>query len=220
MSAKNTGNIFLQLTIPLFSLLVICSFTVQKTSSFVFLNGFHTDALNAIFLFITFLGDGLFPVLLTVLFFLLQQKALAAKILFSFLASGLLAQLLKVFFHAPRPKALFANRHLPYQYFIDGVTHSGMNSFPSGHTTTAFALATTLALNTSCKYRCGIFFILASLTLYSRIYLGQHFVEDTAAGLFIGTGVAFFCSWLAGRLRFPINNKSATAVDKSMRVEL
>jgi membrane-associated phospholipid phosphatase len=220
MTARNTGSTFLQLTIPLFILLVVCSLAVQKTNSFIFLNSFHSDQLNLVFRCISFLGDGLFPLILAILFFLLQQKMLAAKILFSFLASGILAQVLKAFFHAPRPKALFDSMHLPYQYFIDGVTHSGMNSFPSGHTTTVFALATTLACNTSCRYRCAIFFILATLTLYSRIYLGQHFVEDTAAGLFIGTGVAFFGEWLAGRLRFPISNRSVTAADKSMRIEL
>jgi membrane-associated phospholipid phosphatase len=181
-----------------------------KTSSFVALNFYHTDVLNRVFMAITFLGDGIFPLIVAVIAFFWKKNDLAIKILFSFLASGLIAQVLKALFHAPRPKAFFSMMHYPYQNFIEGVTHSGMNSFPSGHTTTVFALAATLAFNSSCKYRCLIYFILATLTLYSRIYLGQHFMEDTAAGLFIGISIALLGEWLAKRihLRMPARKRN------------
>lgn len=199
MTANHTGRTFLALSIPLFVLLFAGSIAFSKSTSFVFLNSFHTDALTRFFRGCTFLGDGLFPLLVAILLLFLQRKKLAAKILFSFVVSGLAAQLLKALFHAPRPMAFFQQMRLPYSKFIEGVTHSGMNSFPSGHTTTVFALAATLAFNSSCKYRCAGFFILATLALYSRIYLGQHFLEDTAAGMFLGIGVAGFGEWVFHR---------------------
>lgn len=204
MSAKNTGSRFLQLTIPLFSILFGASLLFTKTESFVALNTIHSEVLNRVFITITFMGDGLFPLLVTVIALMLKKYDLGIKVFISFLASGLTAQLLKSIFHAPRPMALLTSIHYHYPYFINGITHSGLNSFPSGHTTTVFALAATLAFNTSCKYRCIIYFTLATLTLYSRIYLGQHFLEDTAAGLFIGTAIAFLGEALYKRFNFKV----------------
>ncbi len=59
-------------------------------------------------------------------------------------------------------------------------------SFPSGHTTASFSLATTLALNMP---RFSILvYTLASIIAISRIYLGVHYPTDVTAGLIIGIG--------------------------------
>ncbi|MBS1563115.1 MAG: phosphatase PAP2 family protein, partial [Bacteroidetes bacterium] len=61
------------------------------------------------------------------------------------------------------------------------------NSFPSGHTTSAFALATILALHAT-KKGWGVFFLLLAVGVaYSRIYLGQHFLPDVTMGAILGT---------------------------------
>jgi len=61
------------------------------------------------------------------------------------------------------------------------------NSFPSGHTTSAFALATVLVLIFR-KQKIAIPCLIgATLVAYSRIYLAQHFLQDTIAGALIGT---------------------------------
>jgi membrane-associated phospholipid phosphatase len=60
------------------------------------------------------------------------------------------------------------------------------NSFPSGHTTTIFAAAVMISL-CSQKTTVAIFsLIIAVLVGYSRVYLGQHFIEDVCAGSFLG----------------------------------
>lgn len=57
-------------------------------------------------------------------------------------------------------------------------------SFPSGHTTASFSLATTIALNMP---RLGLFvFVMAMLIGISRIYLGVHYPTDVAAGIILG----------------------------------
>lgn len=67
-------------------------------------------------------------------------------------------------------------------------------SFPSGHTTSAFAAATAFALFYP---RLGIPALLfAALMAFSRLYLFVHFPTDVAAGAVIGA----LCAWAAVRI--------------------
>lgn len=59
-------------------------------------------------------------------------------------------------------------------------------SFPSGHTTASFSLATTIAINM--PRLSLIVFVLAMIIGISRIYLGVHYPTDVAAGIIIGVG--------------------------------
>lgn len=60
------------------------------------------------------------------------------------------------------------------------------HSFPSGHTSATFAIATTVALNIP-KLSIIVFGI-ASLIGISRIYLGVHYPTDVVAGMILGIG--------------------------------
>jgi membrane-associated phospholipid phosphatase len=157
----------------------------SKLDGFFRLNGLHKHWLDTAFTGITFLGDGLFSLLVVVLLLFGRRFRLAMQVLAAFLLSGIAAQVLKFLFHAPRPMAVIAPADYPY--FITGVTHAGLNSFPSGHATSMFALATVLALSFAKKTPQIIFLLMALLVGYSRIYLGQHFPEDIIAGASLGT---------------------------------
>jgi membrane-associated phospholipid phosphatase len=63
------------------------------------------------------------------------------------------------------------------------------HSFPSGHTCAAFSLFTFLSLLASARYQpLGLlFFILAALVGYTRMYLAAHFFADVYAGSILGT---------------------------------
>lgn len=169
-------------------------FFAGKAASFVDLNPYHRTTLDAIFQWITFLGDGVFSVIVIVLFLLRRRWAKATQVLAAFLLSGLLAQLLKRAFSMPRPKEFFAPG--VYPYFIEKVTRHGFASFPSGHTTTIFALTTMLALFSSNQQHKVAYLLAAVVVGYSRIYLGNHFLEDVLAGSIIGTVVAVLVHWL------------------------
>lgn len=57
-------------------------------------------------------------------------------------------------------------------------------SFPSGHTTASFSMATTIAVNM--PRLTLIVFLLALIIGMSRIYLGVHYPTDVAAGIIFG----------------------------------
>lgn len=69
--------------------------------------------------------------------------------------------------------------------------HTGPLSFPSGHTSTAFATATSLTLATKKWYVAVPAYAWASGVAYSRMYLGVHYPSDLLGGMVIGIGTGF-----------------------------
>lgn len=157
------------------------------------LNTIHTLYLDSFFQNYTLLGDGVFSIAVFVILLLVGRIPVAIQVITGYLFSGIIAQALKRAFHAPRPHAIISNAE--YHHFIEGVTNTGMNSFPSGHTTSVFALATILALNTTDKRFSLTYLIAAIVTGYSRIYLGQHFLADVVAGILVGTLSGLVVYW-------------------------
>jgi membrane-associated phospholipid phosphatase len=182
--------------ILLLSLLAVCGICLAVFSSidlFFRLNTFHTLYLDIFFQNYTLLGDGVFSIAIFLILLLANKIPLALQVITGYLFSGIVSQIIKHLVHAPRPHAIIDNA--AYPYFIEGVTLSGMNSFPSGHTTSVFALAVLLALNTTDKRISLIYLITAIITGYSRIYLGQHFLADVTTGALIGTLSALAVYW-------------------------
>jgi len=71
------------------------------------------------------------------------------------------------------------------------------NSFPSGHTVTAFSAAVVLSYVSVNKRYGFIFLLLAIGVAYSRMYLSQHFFEDVTAGSILGTfSTIMWVTWL------------------------
>lgn len=83
----------------------------------------------------------------------------------------------------------------------DGQHKHSNSSFPSSHAANAFALAWILGV----RWRRGIpvFFALALLIAFSRMYLNRHFLSDVVAGALIGA----ICAWAAARW-LPIRRRS------------
>ena len=81
---------------------------------------------------------------------------------------------------------------------IDPQTSFNSPAFPSGHTSGAFALATSLSISFPKWYVITPSFIWASAIGYSRIHLGVHYPSDVLAGAIIGSGTALL-SYLINR---------------------
>jgi membrane-associated phospholipid phosphatase len=182
------GVLLIVLTISGISLAVFSNKTI-----FFGLNSIHTLYLDTFFQNYTLLGDGVFSIAIFLILLLAERSALAMQVITAYLFSGIISQVLKRAFHAPRPHAIISNAGYPW--FIEGITNTGMTSFPSGHTTSVFALATILALNTTDKRFSIIYLVTAVITGYSRIYLGQHFLADVTAGVLIGALSGLLVYW-------------------------
>jgi membrane-associated phospholipid phosphatase len=176
--------------------LSICSlylFIFPPKEIFVQLNTIHTLYLDAFFLNYTILGDGVVSIAIFLVLLLMERTTMAIQVIITYLFSGLLVRVMKHIIVSPRPHAVFDDG--TYHYFIEGVTYSGQNSFPSGHTTSAFALAVLLSLHDTKRARQISYLFLAIITGYSRIYLGQHFLIDVTAGALLGVLSALVVYW-------------------------
>lgn len=85
---------------------------------------------------------------------------------------------------------LLLNRERPYN-ILEHLHTFGIElrdySFPSGHTTASFSLATTIALNIPGLSL--LVFFLALIIGLSRVYLGVHYPTDVVAGIMLGLAV-------------------------------
>ncbi|MFZ9207839.1 MAG: phosphatase PAP2 family protein [Sediminibacterium sp.] len=120
----------------------------------------------------------------------LKQKAVytAAAILLNTASTTLLKNVVK--------------RERPYNTFT-GIFPDKIESdfaFPSGHTSSAFATVTSLAISTKKWYVAVPAFAWSASVGYSRMYLGQHYPSDVIMGAIVGTSSAIICHWASKQL--------------------
>jgi membrane-associated phospholipid phosphatase len=100
-------------------------------------------------------------------------------------------------------------RERPYNTHsdIEKLTSGGGPSFPSGHTSIAFATATSLSIAFPHWYVAAPAFLWAGAIGYSRMHLGVHYPSDVLVGALIGSGAAvlsfYMNRWMNSRLQQP-----------------
>jgi len=157
----------------------------NKAVIHLFINQFHTSYLDIFFKYFTHLADGIFVFFVGLFIFIINRKK-SAYVLLSFGISSAIAQILKKVFYSEhiRPSIFFSD--LNNLYIVPGIDIYGYFSFPSGHATSAFCIATCLTLSGSNKATHILLFLYALLAAYSRMYLSQHFLVDVVVGSIIG----------------------------------
>ncbi|MDO8427487.1 MAG: glycosyltransferase family 39 protein [Deltaproteobacteria bacterium] len=149
------------------------------------------QAFVAIARLFSFIGNGGFLIAVCAALYILgfSSKGLSLKNAgkegaLSLILSGAVVHVLKAAFERPRighgADAVVRLLENPSLFDLTG----SLNSFPSGHTAAAFAVAYAL----SRRYpRLSIFFYLtAALIGAGRVYLGSHYPTDVLAGAFVG----------------------------------
>ncbi|MCW3090330.1 MAG: phosphatase family protein [Ferruginibacter sp.] len=100
---------------------------------------------------------------------------------------------LKAAFNRTRPSDEY-----PGQVFV--LTTSNGHSFPSGHTSLAFATATSFTLTYKKWYIAVPAYLWAGCVGYSRMYLGKHYPSDVLGGAITGAGSSLLSHWISKKL--------------------
>jgi membrane-associated phospholipid phosphatase len=165
----------------------------DKVTVFYFVNAHYNTFFDQLFYYITALGNGWTYALL-----LLAMLWVSYRFVFMFfsalLIKTIIVQSMKhlIFPHILRPHLFIEN--FSGLHTVNGVEILNYYSFPSGHSASIFCIAVLLSLIIRKNTWTVLFVILAILTGYSRMYLGQHFSVDVYAGSLIGILTAYF-SW-------------------------
>ena len=186
--------------------LVLC---IPKGELILFVNDHRHPFMDVFFRYFTHLGNATLCVVLFVVF-LFIKFAHAIRILLMTVIQALLVYLFKHlwFNNLPRPKVYFSG--IVELNFIEGVDIHGYDTFPSGHTVTAFALAMLLSVIYQRQmYASFLLFMMATLVAFSRVYLMQHFFVDVYIGAILGV----LASLLTYKLLEPFN-KQNRGIDK------
>ncbi len=178
---------FTTLTVGLIIILAYPLLFFPKGELVLLINKYHHPAADLFFKYFTHVGDGavLAVLLILLLFYSFKLSIITAL---SIVFQSLLVSVFKrwLFHGLPRPTA-FLGDEITWHY-VEGVNVHGSNTFPSGHTATAFALFALLVVvfNNRGYVFSILFFLLAFLVGLSRMYLLQHFMVDVYFGAIFG----------------------------------
>lgn len=152
--------------------------------------------LDRFWLLVTYTGDGWGQAITIVILSLINRtRKLGLLCLASWLSSGAVRLIIVQLIRRERPSNYaFANPLEPIY---------GSTSFPSGHTTTSFAIAAALMFyvrGTKFAWLGWVAMVWASLVAISRIVVGIHYPVDVVAGAALGIGAAALCAeWFTKR---------------------
>jgi undecaprenyl-diphosphatase len=169
--------------------------TAIDQSLFLFINHLpHNVAFDAIAQGLSGIGQwgGIWFVLAALLFF--REEKRDHWFFLPFVISGLLGSILSEIFI----KFLVARPRPVLEMGAIILTNPGSYSFPSTHTTLAFAMAYILSREEP-KAR-PWFYTLAVLISFSRIYLGVHYPIDVLCGAVLGFAIGWVSFWVSRKI--------------------
>jgi len=189
------------MVIPYLVILVIClviKLTFTRPEIYFAVNGLNSPAADFLAPYITDLGNGWMTVCIALILLLFSYRK-ALIVASSYAITSLFAQIIKYIFDLPRPQLYFGDK-IKHAHFVKGVYILSFNSFPSGHTVSAFTLAVIFTYWCRNKAWGPVFLLIAVLVGYSRMYLSEHFFEDVVAGSVIGFVLTvIWLRWLDNR---------------------
>ncbi len=203
------NRIFITLSLILIAVLGLALLYIPKGELHLLLCGGHTPARDIFYRYYTQVAEW-FPYVLCVALLLFSRIGDGVLATAGLALSALTTQIFKHLINAPRPLTWFAVNMPDVQLpLVEGVQMNYWFSFPSGHTTSFFALFYALSIIVASRSNQSnqntlnskimstmvqaLFFFMAALGGYSRIYLSQHFAADVFAGMIIGIGITLVC---------------------------
>lgn len=205
-----TNTIFFLSFLILWLITFIALAQAEHGAFLLWLNSHANSFLDFVFRWLTHIGDGLFAVFLILVLLFFYRIRYGIGLLLAFASSGILSQLAKRTIAAPRPRSYFLD--FESLNLIPGLYYSSSFSFPSGHTATAFAVFTFLALLTRNKALQVFYLLLAALIGISRVYLLQHFLVDVVTGALLGVVCGLASYFVVVKIEKPYINRSGLEI--------
>ncbi len=143
---------------------------------------------------LTDLGSEVAEAVIAAMIYFLSKpnRKLAVGIVTAIVVSNIMVFVLDSVYFRPRPYQVLGNAYLP-------VGRDESSSFPSGHSTRAFAIASVFTVLKGRKY--AAVFVIAGGIALSRILVGVHFPFDIMGGAFLGITLGLLAVFLADSLR-------------------
>ncbi|HEX3027232.1 MAG TPA: phosphatase PAP2 family protein [Clostridia bacterium] len=178
---------YLVVSLAIFSLLAISLIwkTGQRIDVWVFQyinnRGHRPPWLDGLMLGLTQIGNGVFAYLVAFVLYLRVKHLLAYELIFGNLTLWLTVELIKILIRRSRPYSMLDKTR------VVGNRERG-TSFPSGHTSQAFFMASLFAH----YYYTGfcLTFLLYAIALFvgiTRMYVGMHYPRDVLGGVILGS---------------------------------
>ena len=199
------------------------SFLSFDLSVFQWIQGIQNDFLDAVLVGITTLGNAgaIFIVLGLGLFITKKYRKAGFAVIVALLVMLICNDLfLKEFFARPRPFNLFDSDPQKYAewgrayIYPELVNKPSSYSFPSGHTSSAFAAAIALLWQNR-KWGVPVT-IFAALMGFSRIYVEVHYCTDVIAGVVSGA-VCALVAVLIVKYLFPVVDKGINKLSDKIK---
>jgi len=157
----------------------------QRLDAWVFLkfnlHGYHPMWLDRVMWAATQVGNGATGALMAAFFYFIGMRRLAIELLLGILTLWLCVEMIKVLVERSRPFLVLVGTR------VIGWRERG-KSFPSGHTSQAFFMATLLAQQFEAgALLSGMLYAVAIIVAVTRIYVGAHYPRDVIAGAVLGS---------------------------------
>ncbi|HEC25720.1 MAG TPA: phosphatase PAP2 family protein [bacterium] len=156
-------------------------------------NNFHFSLLNDNMKAVTFLGNGWVAYWIILVFIYIYNRSKFKESFFLLfltqIVPGIFDITIKRLVDRPRPIVALHSLIEAGTVHVDLLgRHLTEHSFPSGHATTAFSLSVALSYMFP-KHR-KLFYALAFIVAFSRVYNGEHYPLDVVAGGILGYTLA------------------------------
>jgi len=164
----------------LIGLIVLIISLIFDKQIITFITNNRINSLNSFFILLEFINGYVILAFTLIILLIKKQRKLILPLIISFIFYAIIIYLLKLGIARPRPFEVLT---------VTSLIVKSSYSFPSGHIAAIFTALPFLEKFKDIRY---IIIVLAIILMFSRLYLGVHYLSDVIAGAIIGYFIGSF----------------------------